>query len=132
MTKTQAQRILGISGSVSPRSAKRIYSEKCQKVRRGMVPGNTLHKRQKAEDQLLELTMAWRVLNTKPARRGRSPTPNRTGNGSRPAPQPRVASQVEDLAGAWEGLFDVIPLPAPVVVFLLIAVFLIVVLSLSL
>ena len=130
MTKTKARRVLGISNSAGLKSARRVYRDRCQKIQLRLVPGNAIQDRQKAQETLVELTAAWRTLNATPTGRSRPTARRKPDNRRKPASQPATANVSEDLASAWDDLFDTLPLPAPVVVLLLLATIFIAILSL--
>lgn len=117
MTKEQARKILGISQSTNLKAAQEIYLQKVRRLRIRIMPGNLCSDRLKAQTELAQLATAWEVLTVQPA-------PKQTVNRKSPC------AATPDLAGLWEDLLDILPIPKPVAVILFVSMVLTVVISL--
>ena len=85
-----------------------------------MAPGNVLSDRQKAQSELLELTTAQKVWNTKRPKKSKRAKPKRPVNRQKPARQATGRNLPQDLADAWDTFFSALPLPMPVIVAVLV------------
>jgi hypothetical protein len=65
MTKKEARKILGVSRSMKLESIEKVYKELLSKFQLGMLRGNPVDKRKKAEEKLVQICNAWDAL--KPA-----------------------------------------------------------------
>ena len=115
MTPENAQTILGVPRTAKKKAIEQAYHKRCKDLQLKMRPGNLLAVRKQAQVQLVQVTEAWNVLNQKPVKRSAKPAP-------KPQPVPRVtrhptshSSDPLNLAGVWERVFALIPLPRPVV-----------------
>jgi precorrin-4 methylase len=135
MTKEEAYKTLGITGSISTSRAEQFYKEKCKKLRFQTVPGMPAAIRQKAHAELATVNMAWQVLQTaghtkhtatKPA----TPKPAVKKKAKPPSTYTIPYQKPRTLAEAWEQLFSLMPFSRPVAVIIVIAVFLLTIISL--
>lgn len=134
MTNADARKILGISLSVSLKSAEGVYLQKRNKLRLHMLQGNPRPVREQARSELTELTNAWNAIQTKQSASKRCPKPRRPAStrypkSKRPATKPRPAKQVAALnpgmgmADYWDIITDMVPLPKPLILAILIIEF---------
>ena len=130
MTKTEARQILGISSSTNRSKAELLYQEKCKKIRLQMVPGMPVTTREKALAKLTSVNAAWETLQSP---RYKKPTTKKS-----PRKKTSKSSPVnvipyrkpKTLAEAWEQLISLMPFSRPVAVVIIIAVFLLTLVSL--
>ena len=122
MTKEEARKILGITGSTSRSETALAYEEKCKKFRLQMVPGMPKATRHKAYGELAKLSIAWQTLQAAPtARRRQRMKPQRKPPTRRPASANR-SQRPQTLAEAWQEVVFQMPFSEPVLVTILIAV----------
>lgn len=65
MTKTEANRILGVPGSMPLNQAEQVYQQKRRQLQLQLMPGNPLSVRKNAQAELAVLTKAWQVFLSK-------------------------------------------------------------------
>lgn len=138
MTQAEASRVLGISPSFSPFRIEQAYREKQRQLRLKLIPGNPLADRQKAQAELARLTTAWQILQASPAAKPharKSTSKPASRKTARPKPIPVKPLPVnphqkpQTLAEAWDLFIGLMPFPEPITVVLLIAVFLLTIVS---
>ena len=117
MTRAEAYKTLGITGSTSISKAEQFHKEKCKKLGFQMVPGMPAAMRQKAHAELTLVDMAWKTLQAnqptnpataKPAARGKPHRKTKQKSGNPFWPQTR-GQTVADFV-------SVMPLSKPVVI----------------
>ena len=133
MTKTDARKILGISPRAGLKAAERAYHQKCRNLQIRMLPGNPRSERQQAEVELVELTDAWKSMQTKRSTNNRRTKPRVTVNRQKPVKQSATIWEViHEMCQSWEFLVGMVPLPKPATVAILIVYFLLVMITLVL
>lgn len=134
MTKDDARKILGIPRSAGLKPAERAYHQKKGDLQLRMLPGNPLSDRQQAQAKLVKLTDAWNTMQTKQSIKKKHPRPKRSASKRYPKPKwaatkPRPARQTTaldprlDMADYWDIIIEMVPLPKPVVLAILIIEF---------
>ncbi|HBG60691.1 MAG: hypothetical protein A2Y10_13180 [Planctomycetes bacterium GWF2_41_51] len=112
MTETEACKLLDISISASFARKQQAYRKIQRKLQLSIAPGNPQSERKKAWKQLTQLASAWHVLKE-------------TNNS-----KPFVRMMPKTLAQSWQTLASRIPVPEPVIVFLVIMVTILVIIGL--
>lgn len=112
MTETEACKILGVSVSASFVKKEQSYKQKQRKLQLSIAPGNSQSERKKAWKQLAELTGAWHVLK------------------ETHKIKPSIHIKPQTLGQLWETLVSLVPIPEPVIVFLVVMVGILVILGL--
>jgi len=135
MTQAEAYRVLGISSSTRRPNAQLLYQEKCKKLRLQMVPGMPVAIRQKAQAELARVDTAWQIVQAARPTRPTSAKPvtakPATRKKARPSP-PNVIPyrKPQTLAEAWEQVVLLSPFSEAVTAVIMIAVFLLTIISL--
>ncbi|MFA6186340.1 MAG: hypothetical protein WC770_03890 [Phycisphaerae bacterium] len=129
MTKDHAMNILGISHSASIKTAEQAYCQKRQHLQIRMVPGNPCLERRKAQTELAELTMAWKMFSNGKSTENKNPTP-RTAAKQYPARRTAAYASTQNLGSLWNDFLDLLPIPKPVAIALILAMFFSVIISL--
>ena len=120
MTKNDAYKIIDIPRSISLKEAERVYHQKCRELQLYIMPGNTSAERQKAQNQLAELTHAWNTVNIKPSVNNRKYEFRKTAAEPRTAAVPRPGySLPRNLSGLWDRFLSLIPLSETAVAFVM-------------
>ena len=132
MTKVDACKILGISNSARLKSAERAYRQKLQMLQLCIRPGNPCSERQQAQAELVELTDAWKTIQMKQPTRKRYTKPKPTVNRQKPAKQTTVWDVIQDLSENWKILIGMTSLSKTTVLAILIAEFVLVMITLVL
>ena len=133
MTKTDARKILDISSRAGLKSAERAYRQKLQILQLCIRPGNPRSERQQAEVELVELTDAWKTMQTKQPTRKRCAKPRATVNRQKPVKQSAtIWDVIYEMGQSWNILVSMVPLPKPATVAILIVYFLLVMVTLFL
>jgi hypothetical protein len=129
MTKDQAMKILGISRFTYTKKLEQAYRQKCQQLQIRMIPGNPCLERRKAQTELAELATAWKTLSNRKSTENKNLKP-RTATKQYPINRTTTHVSPQNLGGFWDDFFDILPIPKPVVMILLIAMFFLVFVSL--
>jgi len=132
MTKTDARKILGISSSAGLKVAERAYRQKLQILQLCIRPGNPCLERQQAQAELVKLTDAWNAMQIKQSTRNKRAKPRATVNRQKPAKQTTVWDVIHDLAENWKILIGMTSLSKTTVLAILIAEFVLVMITLVL
>ena len=132
MTKTDARKILGISTRADIKSAERVYLQKRENLRLHMLQGNPRPVREQARDELVELTNAWNAMQIKRTTKRKRSKPKATVNRQKPAKQTTVWDVIHDLAENWKTLIGMTSLSKTTVLAILIAEFVLVIITLVL
>jgi hypothetical protein len=110
MTEQKAYKIIGVSRNCTGRKALEAYNKKKTKLQLQLRNGMSKTVRTQAADKLKELTTAWDTINKTSKGRTRKKTSARKNPSQQPANPP------DDLGQAWGDFMDLIPLPKPLVV----------------
>lgn len=133
MTKTDARKILGISPRAGLKAAERAYHQKCRNLQIRMLPGNPCSERQQAEVELVELTDAWKSMQTKRSTNNRCTKPRVTVNQQKPAKQSTtIWDVIYDMGQSWKVLIGMTSFSKTTVLAILIAEFVLVMITLVL
>ena len=133
MTKVDARKILGISSSAGLKPAGRAYRQKCQTFQLRMLPGYPCSDRQQAEAELVKLTAAWKIMQTKQPTKNKRTKPRATVNRQKPAKQSAtIWDVIHDMGQSWNILIGMTSLSKTTVLAILIAEFVLVMITLVL
>ena len=105
MNENDAHRILGIPRSAGLYLAEQAYRQQSRNLQRRIVPGLPLSVRQKAQQDLIQMTSAWNTLKA-------AKTSWKQRNTS--VKQSTTAQRPHGLADNWEGFFSLFPFSRPV------------------
>ena len=125
MTKAQAYRVLGTSGSAGRSRAELLYRQECHQLRLRMMPGMPAAARQSAQAELAKVDAAWRVLQ---ASRPTKPPPQKPASAKMPRSVPANAKsphEPQKRAKGYEGVTSVTPFSEPVTIIVVILVLLV-------
>lgn len=122
MTKEQARNILGISHSASIKTTEQAYQQKCRQLQIRMVPGNPCSCRQKAQIELAKLVTARRMLSNHKSNENENST-SRTATKHHPVNRTTTYTPTHNMGNLWNDFFDMLPIPKPVAILLLVAMF---------
>ena len=124
MTKIKARNIFGITSSASPKKIEQIYFHKSKQLQIRMSPGFPCSERLKAEAELVELITARKTLHKqKMANNKKQVNVNKQYQVNK---NNATYPQNYSLNSLWEHFFNLIPIPKPLVAFLIIFVFVVV------
>jgi hypothetical protein len=130
MRKDKARKILGISPSASLKSAEQAYRQKCRYLQSLMAPGNIRKDREQAQNDLLELVDAWKIMQTKKPKTNSRAKTRATVNRQKPARQTIVWDVIQDIAEYWDIVVEMTGLPKPATVAIFIVFFLLLIITL--
>ena len=141
MTQDQAYSIIGIPTTCSLPEIERAYKDKLLKLQLQLTAGQSLSLRQRAQQQIAQLVLAWQVLQDAAAQSsgypqgggqspfplptGRSPLPMPAGRsplpmpaGGGPSPMPTGSSPPPPQGGKqnWPGFATITPLSKPALI----------------
>ena len=102
MTKTEANRILGVPGSMPLCQAEQAYQEKRRQLQLKLMPGNPLSVRKKVQDDLALLITAWQTYT-------KTYCPHKTKK-SKPSNNPRNPKPILNLKELWKSVFGELPI----------------------